>query len=586
MKLPCLVALSALVVDTAAAAPHTSAPIHPQDFDYAQRIDANQISMAVTNFGSFAFDVPLGGAGLEYPRGSGKTAVYAGGLWMGAMVGGLPRGAVAEYSQEYVPGSIGASSSSPDFRVFKLFRHYATLAEAIGALDDYNAHARPYGAPEVLMLPDGSLDIPGDQMLWSVCNDADPGAHFNQAGSTAPLGIEVRQTLWAYDQPGALGQAVILAFRLTNRSADVFQDAHVALWLDPDLGEFSDDLVGCDVARNLGYCYNATNSDAIYGANPPAVGLVLIRGPAAAAGDTLPMTAFTEYTNGTDPLAFETTWNWMHGLGRDGSPVIDPVTGFPTTFMFPGDPVTGIGWRDVAPADQRLLLTSGPSTLAPGQSQDILAAVVVGQGSSRLASISALRDNADAVREFLRPSPPTPTLLSLVSADAAPGRVMLRWHAAGGVPPATLERREVHSEWVAIANLASDGTGHLGYEDLDVVAGHRYGYRLAYPDAGGGVSTGGEAWVEVPAARLALEGFRPNPAGLDPVAWLTLPDAAAARLEVLDVSGRRVFTREVGSLGAGRHALSLGAAGLRSGVYVIRLSRGGRTLTARAAVVR
>ena len=95
-------------------------------------------------------------------------------------------------------------------------------------------------------------------------------------------------------------------------------------------------------------------------------------------------------------------------------------------------------------------------------------------------------------------------------------------------------------------------------------------------------------WIDVPttAFALALEGFRPNPAGLDPVAWFTLPDQAAARLEVLDISGRRLFSREVGSLGAGRHALPLGAAGLRTGVYLMRLSHGGHTLTARAAVVR
>jgi len=166
MKLFFLLALSVLAAGPAAAAQHPRTPIRPQEFDYAQRVDANQISMAVTNIGSFAYDLLTGLAGLEYPRGSGKTAVYAGGLWIGARVGGQPRGVTAEYSQEYVPGIVGADPSAPDFRVFKLFRHYATPAEATAALDDYNGNARPYGAPEVLMLPDGSLDIPGDQMLW------------------------------------------------------------------------------------------------------------------------------------------------------------------------------------------------------------------------------------------------------------------------------------------------------------------------------------------------------------------------------------------------------------------------------------
>ena len=590
MKLLCLFAVPALVAcaAVAAAAPPARGPARPQDFDFAQRVDANQISMSVTNVGSFAFDMSLFGPGLEYPRGSGKTAVFAAGLWMGALFDGLPRGALATYGQDYVPGTIGSTPGWPDFRVFKLFRHYATPLDASNALDDYNAHARPYGAPEVLLLPGGNLDIPGDQMLWSVCNDGDPAAHTDPAGHTLPLGVEVRQTTWAYDLPGALGQAVILDFQLTNRSGAVYQDAHVALWADPDLGDFVDDLIGCDVARDLGYCYNGTNTDAVYGANPPAVGFELIRGPAAAPGDTLPMTSFSMFKNGTDPFDFSETWNLLHGRAADGSPVFDPTTALPTTFMVSGDPVTGFGWLDPTLADKRLLLSSGPFTLAPGESRDILAAVIVGQGLSRLSSIAALRDNADAVREFLRPSFPTPTLLTLISADAAPGRVRLRWHTAGDVPSAALERREENTDWVAIARLSADGTGRIGYEDLDVVAGRRYGYRLAYPGAGGVVTTSGETWVDVPAAALALalEGIRPNPAGLNPVAWFTLPDATVARLEVLDVSGRRVFTREVGSLGAGRHALPLGAAGLRTGMYVIRLSRGERTLTSRAAVVR
>jgi hypothetical protein len=123
MKLFYVLAISVFAAGSATAASRTRAPIHPQGFDYEQRVDANQISMAVTNVGSFAFDIALGAAGLEYRRGSGKTVVYAGGLWLGALVGGQPRGTIAENSQEYVPGDIGPDPFSPDFRVFKLLRH-------------------------------------------------------------------------------------------------------------------------------------------------------------------------------------------------------------------------------------------------------------------------------------------------------------------------------------------------------------------------------------------------------------------------------------------------------------------------------
>ena len=87
---------------------------------------------------------------------------------------------------------------------------------------------------------------------------------------------------------------------------------------------------------------------------------------------------------------------------------------------------------------------------------------------------------------------------------------------------------------------------------------------------------------------FALEGVRPNPTrgnGLN-VAF-TLPiEATAARLELLDVSGRRVLSREVGSLGAGRHTVNL-AEGRKvaPGVYWVRLTQGASWRSTRVAVI-
>jgi VCBS repeat protein len=89
------------------------------------------------------------------------------------------------------------------------------------------------------------------------------------------------------------------------------------------------------------------------------------------------------------------------------------------------------------------------------------------------------------------------------------------------------------------------------------------------------------------AIRLALEGFRPNPAFGAPVVAFTLADDSPATIEVLDLAGRRVLRREVGALGAGRHVASLGSnAHLAPGAFVMRLRQAGRTLTARGVVVR
>jgi hypothetical protein len=70
-------------------------------------------------------------------------------------------------------------------------------------------------------------------------------------------------------------------------------------------------------------------------------------------------------------------------------------------------------------------------------------------------------------------------------------------------------------------------------------------------------------------------------------AAFSLPDAASARLELSDLAGRRILARDVGTLGPGEHVVDL-AEGRRlpPGVYMLRLTRGGESLTARAVVIR
>jgi hypothetical protein len=66
-----------------------------------------------------------------------------------------------------------------------------------------------------------------------------------------------------------------------------------------------------------------------------------------------------------------------------------------------------------------------------------------------------------------------------------------------------------------------------------------------------------------------------------------LPSAEPARLDVVDLSGRRVRTRDVGALGAGRHVVDLTEGVMPSpGVYWIRLTQGARALVRKATIVR
>lgn len=104
---------------------------------------------------------------------------------------------------------------------------------------------------------------------------------------------------------------------------------------------------------------------------------------------------------------------------------------------------------------------------------------------------------------------------------------------------------------------------------------------LASPDLVSGIP------VPLPGTnRLTLRGARPNPTDRNLVVSFVLPSAAAASLTVLDVSGRKMIDREVGTLGPGSHVLNLGGIELRPGVYLIRLSQAGSLRSARVCVTR
>jgi len=182
---------------------------------------------------------------------------------------------------------------------------------------------------------------------------------------------------------------------------------------------------------------------------------------------------------------------------------------------------------------------------------------------------------------------PTSVLVSLVSAEAEAGLVRLKWYAGGEASfVASVERRTETGEWERLDSISADGSGTLTYEDRAVAAGTRYAYRLAYPDEGG-ITYTPETWVTVPAPKFALRGLTPNPSVGDPVVAFSLASDEPASIDVYDLAGRQVYTREVGSLGPGTQSLRLGMrARLAAGVYTVVLRQGTQVARARAVVIR
>jgi len=191
--------------------------------------------------------------------------------------------------------------------------------------------------------------------------------------------------------------------------------------------------------------------------------------------------------------------------------------------------------------------------------------------------------------------PTAPSMTANTQADPAMAQIQWGVQNVSGVR-AAVYRRQMGTPWSSIATIANDGSGTLTYQDHAVTPGARYGYQLVVPSQQGAVP-GGEVWVDVPTSTtgvpgspppgpgLALQPVRPNPLVDRFVVSFGLPNADPARLDLIDLSGRQVLTREVGSLGPGTHQLDLGSArDLAPGMYFVRLSQSGRALTARAVV--
>ena len=570
--------------------------------DNEDRMDANQIDMYVTNFGSYALAPSTFEAGLFYPKGTLNSPVFAAGLWLGAIANASTRVAIAEYGFEYVPGPMSGGFPQPDEPPFRNYR----LERGNTSSEDYQSWPVAHGAPT------DSLGNPlclGDVTIWSVYNDADPDAHFftTPAGSTAPLGVEVRQTTFAFNRVEPMGRVIFLKFLVLNRGFNTLENMYITLWCDPDIGEYTDDLAGCDTTLALGYGFNGDGDDPVYGTLPPAAGVVLLQGPIVPVGggvsDTLGMTSFARYPIGTDPnFGFE-TYNLMRGLQKDGTPVHegdDPLLPA-TTFQVTGDPVTGTGWLDTDPFDRRIMVSTGPFTMAVGDSQEIIGAILIGHGGDHLASIADLRDVRNAAVEAYRagfevaPDIPTAIVAYLLHAEVEPDRVRLAWAVPGDAGLiGRVERRTRESDWIPISELLTPEDRALRYEDVSVEPGGVYAYRLRLWNASEEDVTP-ETWVSVPAPLapgvLALRPGYPNPASRGSRWSYYVPRDGHVRLAIWDAQGRLVRVLVDGTHPSGWHVADWNGRDrtgrdAASGTYFARVESARRVETRKLIVAR
>jgi len=463
-------------------------PLHkPAGSPVYTYLNINNISTVYRNDGTADIDPAQQNSGLVFPKGSRKTAMYSSGLLWGARIAGDPQVRVggSGHRSGLQPGRVLSLGVAEDpnldhVRIYRVRADYKTAdlsaeiadehLSASEIRDQYEAdwnswpaqHGAPYTDVDSNKSYDPAVDIPGvpgaDQTVWFVANDLNPTNTADLYG-TAPLGIECQVTNWAYAQEGPLGNMIFKSLLVINKSTQTFDSMYVAMWSDPDLGFSDDDYAGCDTSLSLGFIYNAQNVDQTYGSlPPPAAGFDFFQGPRVSApGSTatfrgrtidgsrnLPMTAFFYFIKSDltladpvqgDPAGATQMYNFMRGrIGLTGQFFQDPQ-GNPTTFVLTGDPVSGKGWLDgqqYPMGDRRMGLSSGPFTMAPGDTQEVVVAELCAgaiPGVDRLTAVNLLKFYDKAAQlaydnGFRLPSPPSAPKVTVTELDK---EILLNW---------------------------------------------------------------------------------------------------------------------------------------------------------------
>ncbi|RMF59637.1 MAG: T9SS C-terminal target domain-containing protein [Calditrichaeota bacterium] len=391
------------------------------------RLAVNRIDLSLFNDGGIGTD----GNGF-YPTGTMKPFLFDGGMAFTGVIDGDRRASwliKTRLYDEWQPGKFGTDSTDP------LYHFYSISVNDPPGGDRYQdwMDAVALGADFIDNNGDGLYDpdvdappLMGDQLIWNVIND---GVWPNRLLGTPPLELEIEQTIWAYTDREALGDVIFFLYKLRNTSSQMIDSLYFSIWADPDLGEYDDDLMGCDTLRQLGYVYN-DEDDIYYGNNPPAFGIKLLQGPVVdSPGDSA--FVFKGRVGGIDTLlnrrllflsSFSPTvfnhpeWGGPQnaleahrrqmGLSLSGDS-LDPTqwgTGGTSTdnplFLFSGNPVTPSGWVDNDPGDKSFLMNTGPFQLGSGEIQYLAFAYILGRWVDPISSILKMRENAETVMQF------------------------------------------------------------------------------------------------------------------------------------------------------------------------------------------
>ena len=417
-------------------------------------IEWNNVKALIETGGSLWQDRATGSASYEVPKGGGVSSLYAGALWMGGIspdqqlklaaltfrsgndfwTGPLTNDGGAEVDevtcQQYDRFFVSTRADAQLHRAYHDALAAGTVEEEFpdgyvqpSYFNDFPAHGNTAISQDYYLGPfmdydgDGYYDpssgdypwydflseidckerrrediVPlyGDRNFYWIFNDKG-NVHSESAGE--PIGMEIRAQVFQFATNDEVNNMTFHNYVLINQGTQTLSDTYFGIWVDSDIGLATDDYVGCDVQRGLGYAYNGDAFDEAgtgslgYGENPPAVGIDFFEGPyqdvdeidnpltnvfsdaidslgipyegigigygdGVIDNERFGMRRFVYYNNGGNAINGEPStplhyYNYMNGIWKNGQKMgyggdgVSPSTGanldIPTDYMFPGD---------------------------------------------------------------------------------------------------------------------------------------------------------------------------------------------------------------------------------------------------------
>ena len=355
-------------------------------------LDINDFRIPMTNYAVFGQFVDLGSSGGEWPKGSNEFYIYGAGIWVGGTVDNRSLQTLA-FKNTGSNRDATLFGTVTDPRVVIGYNPSGGAEEFAGLTDIFiSDHPEDYASADFWPLRDslGNPIIVGIEDSYTEFDDQDATRWDVGGNSNAGDGVDVakfglgvkviqRTHSWNYENNKTIH---FFIFDVVNIRADKapIRNCFLTVMCDADVGPTaSDDLVGFDYSRNLGYVYDSDFAEQGFARLPGFLAYKFLESPVA---------TYDVDLNGDDEIDTNSVLInnvWVKDL-KKGQKL--GLTSFKTSNLQTGDPDTEPekflimaghnypdgGNQEYAPfdlgtgtsaVDQRIFQNTGPFLLAP-----------------------------------------------------------------------------------------------------------------------------------------------------------------------------------------------------------------------------